>query len=609
MLAARTLVTARPTSRVRSFPKTTTTMTTTTRRRRTSAMAAAVDLAQLSSKSSEWRKAPASTKLQLLTSVIESLESLEWKKNWIEDQLVLEGLEPDCANSRNYGAQQQFAFGLVVKNYLQALKQNLEGKGESEAYKACDQKHGFDVFPFKSSIAPKVSGEVWCNRDDDGVQDEFGLEETKTKEGKEYVCLVLGAGNQNFLSMIDVLDRVFMHSEVVLLKHHPLRPFLYGPYAHILQPLISLGYVEMIYDEGIQASEKLVSDPSIGHVHVTGAGATHDAIVKTLAASGKASTVQVSCELGCVTPWIAVPGKWGAKEIQFQSKLLAYTKKLGAGANCLSPQVLILDEDWDQKDAFLDSLKHAFSKLPTPPAYYPGAHKRLDAMASFYEDSKTTEVVGKPLSSAVKPSLNPVLLDCGIYESSQFVNDALKSEAFCPVLAVVRVKSGGDLSTFLTKAADVCNVECEGSLSCAISLPSEVSKDPQGNGLVDEMISKLKYGGIGVNVPTLFNYVSITSGGGWGAHPGLYKPENCGSGLWYIGAVSKRKAGYRKTVVRSPSVNALADVSATPPAVLSDLLCNLLLSSSNLQATQRIFSVLASRSASFFLRFFKGQQK
>merc|ERR1711977_537135 len=187
MLAARTLVTARPTSRVRSFPTTTTT-TTTTRRRRMSAMAAAVDLAQLSSKSSEWRKAPASTKLQLLTSVF---ESLEWKKNWIEDQMILEGLEPDCANSRNYGAAQQFAFGLVVKNYLQALKQNFEGKGESEAYKACDQKHGFDVFPFKSSIAPKVSGEVWCNRDD-GVQDEIGLEETKTKEGNTFAsCLEL----------------------------------------------------------------------------------------------------------------------------------------------------------------------------------------------------------------------------------------------------------------------------------------------------------------------------------------------------------------------------------------------------------------------------------
>ena len=38
--------------------------------------------------------------------------------------------------------------------------------------------------------------------------------------------LVLGAGDQSFLTFISALDRSFVHGEAILIKHHPLRPWL-----------------------------------------------------------------------------------------------------------------------------------------------------------------------------------------------------------------------------------------------------------------------------------------------------------------------------------------------------------------------------------------------
>ena len=39
------------------------------------------------------------------------------------------------------------------------------------------------------------------------------------------VHVVLGAGNQGFLAVVDVLHGLFVSNKVVLLKHHPLREF------------------------------------------------------------------------------------------------------------------------------------------------------------------------------------------------------------------------------------------------------------------------------------------------------------------------------------------------------------------------------------------------
>jgi len=549
----------------------------------------------LARKQAEWRRKSPREKAGVARTVLASLESLSWsdaKWNgtpWAEGQLVLEGYDAkaNCRDShaKAHAASQKMIFGLVIKRYLQKVIKELS-EGGSGSERPAKKVGAYDVFPCDALTVPKVAGEAWC------------LPSSGSPEGRktapEGVCLVLGAGNQNFLSMIDVLDRLFMHDQVVILKHHPLRPFLFAPYASILRPLTDAGLVHQVQDQGVEFSQMICGHSLVDHIHVTGSGATHDAICKTLERAGRQSDVEITCELGCVTPWIVSNGSWTKKEIAFQSKTLAFSKKFGGGANCLSPQVLIVDNDWPQLGSFLDSLKGSLRSLPTPPAYYPGASKRLDALCSQYADSQVESVAGTPHPSTLstsgtstKPLLSVQLLDCGLHGDDGFNDAALKTEAFAPVLSIVRVKAGNDTRRFLRQAVNIANEECEGSLSCSVSCPGAVAEGSSFN----DVLADLKFGSVGVNCSTTFGYVATTAGGGWGAYPGLYSKDDCGSGNGYIGNIGNR-LGYAKTVVKSPSVNSFADISQVPPALISEILCSCFLSSGTLQGAGRAFSVL-----------------
>ena len=551
----------------------------------------------------EWGASPTSKKIRAAEAVLSRVESLEWReaewegKPWATGQLYLEGYDAlaggEDAAARAHAASQKMTFGLVVKNYLQMVLRELSRRDAEAGYGSRDRPKrsvgSYDVFECESMSVPNVSAEAWCLK---------GAVRASTPPPSDSVCLVLGAGNQNFLSLIDVIDRVFQHDQVVLLKHHPLRPFLYAPYERILAPLVEAGLVRMVLDEGIAFAEELCSHVRVGHVHVTGSGATHDAICRTLDASGRgAGQVGVTCELGCVTPWLLCNGEWTAGEIEFQAKCLAFSKKFGGGANCLSPQALIVDDDWPQLPEFLEALKRSLRDLPTPPAYYPGAEDRLSALKGEYGPGRCEPVAGTPhpsstseAGSSTRPLLPVHLLDCGYFGEPDFVAAGLRKEAFCPALCLVRVRAGNDMSSFLSQATRVANDHLEGSLSCSVSCPESA----KGSEDLERAIEALKYGAVGVNCSTVFGYVSSTAGGGWGAYPGLYTRENCGSGFGHIGT---SRAGYAKSVVRSASVNTLADISSVPPALLSDILCSCFLSSSALQAIRRSLGVLA---AAFF---------
>jgi hypothetical protein len=68
---------------------------------------------------------------------------------------------------------------------------------------------------------------------------------TTANEEKPYlsgVTIVLGAGNQDILSVSDVFDRMILHNEVVVLKHHPLRQHLYGIMEKVMKPLLARGF-------------------------------------------------------------------------------------------------------------------------------------------------------------------------------------------------------------------------------------------------------------------------------------------------------------------------------------------------------------------------------
>jgi acyl-CoA reductase-like NAD-dependent aldehyde dehydrogenase len=113
---------------------------------------------------------------------------------------------------------------------------------------------------------------------------------------------------------VDALQRVFYYGETVLIKQHPLRPYLEHPYRALLQPLIDDNVLHLVKDEGIPATIAILKDPRVGHVHMTGAEATANAVSKTLASNPTGPGL--TSELGCSTPWIMAPGEYTKTELE-----------------------------------------------------------------------------------------------------------------------------------------------------------------------------------------------------------------------------------------------------------------------------------------------------
>ena len=69
----------------------------------------------------------------------------------------------------------------------------------------------------------------------------------------------------------------------------------------------------------------------------------------------------VTAELGCVTPYIIVPGAWTPLEIEAQADEIVSGLVHNAGHNCLKPEVLVTDASWPLREAFVAAIRHAHS--------------------------------------------------------------------------------------------------------------------------------------------------------------------------------------------------------------------------------------------------------
>ena len=116
----------------------------------------------------------------------------------------------------------------------------------------------------------------------------------------------------------------------------------------------------------------LTSHPDADSIHITGSIATYEAIVfgpgeegeRNKANKTPANPRPVGAELGGVGPVIVVPGKWSKADLRYQAEHIVSMKMHNAGHNCVAAQVLVLPEDWDQKDALLDEIRGAASPRP-----------------------------------------------------------------------------------------------------------------------------------------------------------------------------------------------------------------------------------------------------
>lgn len=591
-----------------------------------------------------------SDRLSLVNELIIALQNQDWSNDgdWLKDELILRQLmdkneqsldSSSSAKVKEMASNTRYGFGVVIMNYLTSLKESLEYQlsktDEKSSMKTPDilakvrtettpegtvQVHG----PLPT-VPQGPTFEAWCepipldeNAETTAKTATTGAT-TTSHPSEDGIALVLGAGNSSALGLIDTLQCFFLHPQKpILIKHHPLRPFLYHPFDTLLQPLIQRGYVDHILDEGLEHTQtRLLKNKLVQHVHVTGSYFTSKAIKEYMAKErsdvDKVSVEKmVTSELGCSSPWVVSPGKYEDAELKSVAKLIAQAKKTCGGTFCLAAQVLVVPEKWEQKETLIAYVTDALSARTTEPCYYPGSTDRCQKIIQHYKDLGKDRVISTtaPLANDAQPAPEQSqvsLVRCGCVGTDGYDGKALKQEAFGPVLAIAELpqsksSSGAedDEKYLLETAMPFVNDKSMifGSLSGVILAPQTMAKST-----ITKAVAAMKYGTVAVNCWSLFGYIAMTKGAVWCGHA----RDGAGqSGDGYVGNMYgidriEKTVLYGGSLVKSPPDD--------PPTIVYDILNQIALSKTNLGAFVNVWIMLAIRTIAAFLpSFLKGKR-
>ena len=494
-------------------------------------------------------------RIDLAKLVLFNLETKNWMNvnNWVKESCNLEELDISQQYVKQYASLMKFTMGNSIKTWLTNFIEFPKFTIQVEKIDDNNSLYG----PFDMGFTgPDIEFKLLCEKSlSKDVKDVFN-----ERARKGTVSLVLGAGNQNFLSFIDVLERIFIHNECVLLKHHPIRPFLFDPYEILFEPLIKENILHMILDDGIENTQSLIHNNIVSHIHFTGSESTFYSINKEIIR--KNPLCQLSGELGCATPWVIFPGNWNSNELQNIAKMLVASKKANGGCNCLSVQLLILPIHWEQKQEFMDYLLTEMINQKTFPAYYPNTRIKKEQWLNYYNDYH--------LPTSGNQNIDDVsIIYYGVIESNGPIRldtecDCFFYETFGPILVYADLDYiKNDNSDFVNNICTFLNSDkiC-GSLSCSLFFPSSFP-----NVYIDKCIVSLNYSTIAINCSNLYGYSAGLMGGIWGSY---YKDRRSGRGR--IGN-TYCLPDVTKTILRGKTLeNMKIDLSKPPSKFFMDLL-------------------------------------
>jgi hypothetical protein len=585
-------------------------------------------LAALAAKAPAWRAMPLREKADLLHAMIVRVQALtvEAHVQCSRDSARAQCLDPDELGGVSVVLEALVWIG-VVKGHLERLRDTLRGLADptstspvvtrqrtTAAGEAGGGPRGqtqiiASVFPLNSmdswGLQGAWRGELWMTPG--CVAPTSRGANMSTAPGG--VAVVLGAGNQGFLTVVDMLDCLFKHRECVLVKHHPLRNYQDQIITDIFAPLISRGFVATMLHTTTEDAAEIVAHDLVTHVHMTGGKATHDAILwgPTGQRSERKIAAKMTSELGCVTPWIVLPAVFSEAELQHQAAHLATVVVANNSCNCNAPKAVLLSSEWAQKDEFVRLVKSTIRRLPAGVPYYPGTVKRYEAFQREYSDNSQ---VMQP-DPGVVAHQRCTTAHCGADQDTPFLcidlemnsdgmtragkkcnQYCLRNEAFAPILAFVTVTPGGGgaaaaagaagrgaavvvveeeeeeeeeeqkispadtlsvgdggMEDFMLDAAHICNACMFGCLSCTVVVHPTV--EAAHAGAVEQLIANLRYGVVSLNAWTALSYAVDTLC--WGAFPGE-KETNVESG---VGMTRNTLCfdNVQKSVVRSPLVD------------------------------------------------------
>jgi aldehyde dehydrogenase (NAD(P)+) len=404
-----------------------------------------------------------------------------------------------------------------------------------------------DIFPYNIYQRLLLSGiraEVWMQ--DDITEENFTENVAKVYKSDDQsgqVSLVLGGGNIASIPPLDVLDRLFAHKSVCVLKVHPVNDYLKEIFDSIFEDFVSAGYLQIV-SGGADVGKYLCQHEYIDHIHITGGAKTFESIVFGSGSEGQKRKKRgepqldksVTAELGCVTPTIVVPGPWSKADLKYQAENIATQKLHNGSFNCIASQILVLPEMWDAADDLLADVKTTISTVTPREPYYPGAHDRYESIRQAYQncegldDSDTCEL----------PRLLITDLDNNNVDEYLF-----NQEVFVGALGQTSLP-GSDPGKYLKNAVQFCNEKLWGTLGANILIHPKTIRQLGSD--FENAIADMRYGSIGVNAWCALAF--LTAECTWGAFPG-HTSTDIQSG---IGVVHNTRLFEKpeKTVVYAP---------------------------------------------------------
>ena len=328
------------------------------------------------------------------------------------------------------------------------------------------------------------------------------------------VAVVLGAGNVTGLSAADVLSQIFEHGRGVFLKLHPLHAPLRPHLESALGPLVEAGLV-VIAEGGADVAQAAIAAPETTHVHVTGGEATYRAIVWGAAdpadrtASPRLSK-PITCELGNVTPWFILPGRYSRAALAYQADLVAASIANNTSFNCIATKVIVTCESWPQRADFLALVERRLAFLPARPGWYPGAGRDWEAATGRAAPADGT-------------------LPWSLFTGVDVATDSrlVSREWFVPVVAEVPLDAN-TLADYCGRALAFAH-RLPGSLAASVTIPTGLSSVDARH--ADDLVDHLAFGAVAVNTWSALAYA--LGNVPWGGFPGgtLASPK---SGIGFV---------------------------------------------------------------------------
>jgi acyl-CoA reductase-like NAD-dependent aldehyde dehydrogenase len=325
------------------------------------------------------------------------------------------------------------------------------------------------------------------------------------------VALVLGAGNVTGLAPADCISQIFEHGRAVLLKLHPLHAPLEPVLRAALGPLVEAGLLA-IGVGGKDLAAAALAEPAVGHVHLTGGSAAFDALVwdgrdrRGLPALDRS----ISCELGNVTPWIVLPGRYPAAALARQADFVAASILNNTSFNCIATKLVVTAAGWDQREDFLARVRRRLEAARPRPAWYPGAAAAWEQLAGRPAPADGT--LPCVFRTGINPAAEPELVD---------------REWFLPVAAEIPL-AADSLEAFCGGVHDLV-ARLPGSLAASVTRPDDLSGPEAAR--AELLIEHLPFGVVAVNTWSALAY--SLGNVPWGGLPGatLAQPR---SGIGFV---------------------------------------------------------------------------